>query len=201
MNIYLTRHSETEWNLIEKIQGFKDSPLTDKGIKDSKKLRDRLGKINLDIAFSSPQGRAKKTAEIIMDPHDGKVCTIDDLREISVGIWEGMLYKDIQEKYSEEFYLYRNEPLKYEANNGGEDFPTFFKRVNNFVERLKKADYENVLIVTHGLTVMMLLNIFEGNPLEKVTERKLSKGTTLSKINFDGENFNIEYENDRSHLE
>lgn len=200
MNIYLTRHSQTEWNLIERIQGFLDSPLTEKGISDSKKLKDRLDKIDLDVAFSSSQGRAKTTAEIIMEDQKGVVIPLDNLKEISVGKWEGMLYEDIKKYYGDEFYLYTNKPLEYKANNGGETFDIFYKRVNEFVEDLKATNYENVLIVTHGLTVMMLLNIFEGKPMETVTDRKVSKGTSLSKIIYEDGKFNIEFEDDISHL-
>lgn len=200
MNIYLTRHSQTEWNLIEKIQGFLDSPLTEKGILDSKKLKNRLDNIDLDVAFSSSQGRAMTTAEIIMEDQKGKVIPLENLKEISVGKWEGMLYEDIKKYYGDEFYLYTNKPLEYEARNGGETFDIFYKRVNEFVENLKTTNYENVLIVTHGLTVMMLLNIFEGKPIETVTDRKVSKGTSLSKIVYKEGRFNIEYEDDISHL-
>lgn len=36
--VYLTRHGETIWNTKKLMQGWKDSPLTDKGIKQAKQL-------------------------------------------------------------------------------------------------------------------------------------------------------------------
>ncbi len=89
MNIYLTRHSQTEWNLVRRIQGFLDSPLTKKGIKDAKKLRDRLTDVDIDVVFSSTQGRAVKTAEIVMEGKEGIIIKSEELRELGVGLWQG----------------------------------------------------------------------------------------------------------------
>lgn len=35
MKIYLTRHGQTEWNLENRMQGWKDSTLTPKGMNDA----------------------------------------------------------------------------------------------------------------------------------------------------------------------
>lgn len=45
--IYLMRHGQTYFNLWHKIQGWTDSPLTEEGIKQAKKLDDILEKIIL----------------------------------------------------------------------------------------------------------------------------------------------------------
>lgn len=200
MNIYLTRHGQTEWNLIKKIQGFLDSPLTEKGIIDAKKLGNRLKKVNLDIAYASTQERAIKTAEIIIGSREKVIC-LDELKEISVGNWEGMYYKDIQDQYRDEFNLYKYHPHLYKPKNGGEDYEVFQKRVESFVNLLKEEDRENVLIVTHGLTYIMLLNIFEGGEIKDLGKRQVPHGTSLSLIKYDGGDFKVIFEDDSSHLE
>lgn len=200
MNIYLTRHSQTEWNLVRRIQGFLDSPLTKKGINDAKKLRDRLKDIEIDTAYTSTQGRALRTTEIVMEGKRERIVTSEALRELGVGNWQGMYYEDIIKNHPEQFELYTTKPHIYEPDNEGETFLEFEKRVKNFVEFLKKQSGENVLIVTHGLTYMMLLNLFENKPLENLTDRKVPLGTALAKIEYlDGE-FNILYEGDDKHL-
>ncbi|MFD1426164.1 histidine phosphatase family protein [Kroppenstedtia sanguinis] len=42
MNIFLTRHGETEWNLEQRMQGRLDSPLTPHGIRQAQSLAARL---------------------------------------------------------------------------------------------------------------------------------------------------------------
>ncbi|MDO5028466.1 MAG: histidine phosphatase family protein [Bacillota bacterium] len=200
MHIYLTRHGQTQWNLINKIQGHLDSPLTDQGIADAKNLGLRLKDIKFDIAYSSDQKRAIDTAEIILDSR-APLKTTKALREIGVGQWEGMFYEDIQRLYPENFKLYKTDPEKYVASPGGEDYKDFEKRVKDFVEDLKKSPYENILIVTHGLTYMMLLNIFEAKALKEITKRVLPHGTGLSHIEYDQGTFKILAENCIEHLE
>lgn len=200
MNIYLTRHSQTEWNLVRRIQGFLDSPLTKKGIKDAKKLRDRLTDVDIDVVFSSTQGRAVKTAEIVMEGKEGIIIKSEELRELGVGLWQGMYYEDIIKNHPEEFELYTTKPHIYKPKNNGETYPEFEKRVKRFIDYLKVQPYENVLIVTHGLTYMMLLNLFEGKPLKHLTDRKVPPGTALALVEYKEDEFKILYEGDDSHL-
>lgn len=200
MHIYLTRHGQTQWNVINKIQGHLDSPLTDQGIEDAKKLGLRLKDKNIQIAYTSDQERAIHTAEIILGSRD-KISPTKALREIGVGKWEGMVYEDIERQYPEKFRYYKTDPEKYIPTPGGEAYKDFEKRVKDFVEDLKKAPYENILIVTHGLTYMMLLNIFEERPLKDITKRILPHGTSLSHIEYRDGKFNVLGENCIEHLE
>ncbi len=50
---YLVRHGETEYNVKGIIQGQSDSPLTRKGIDETKKLAKNLKGIKFDYIFSS----------------------------------------------------------------------------------------------------------------------------------------------------
>ena len=66
--IYLARHGETEFNVIRRLQGQCDSPLTSRGRDQARRMGLTLGGL-IDPAeamvFSSPLGRARQTAEII----------------------------------------------------------------------------------------------------------------------------------------
>lgn len=200
LNIYLTRHGQTEWNLKGVMQGGFDSPLTEKGIEDAMKLHSKLENVNFNIAFSSTQGRAIKTAEIILKNNNKKIIKTKDLREIGVGIWQGMTYEFIQNNYKSEFELYTNKPESYSPIEGGESYEVFESRVKNFVNNIVKNEYNNILIVTHGVTYIMLLNIFDEKELKFLVDRKIPVGTALSKIKYENNKFKILYEDDISHL-
>ncbi|WP_253896081.1 histidine phosphatase family protein [Solibacillus sp. R5-41] len=62
--LYLTRHGETVWNTKKLMQGWKDSPLTDNGIKQASQLSERLSNVTLSAIYSSTSKRAVQTAEI-----------------------------------------------------------------------------------------------------------------------------------------
>ena len=57
----LIRHAETLWNQQSRIQGHRDSPLTDRGKKDADEWGRQLKRISWDRIFGSDLGRAAET--------------------------------------------------------------------------------------------------------------------------------------------
>ena len=60
MKIYLVRHGETEWNVLRRVQGSMDAPLTENGIQQAKNVAKRLAKVDFAAAFASPQMEPKE---------------------------------------------------------------------------------------------------------------------------------------------
>ena len=55
MKIYFTRHGQTEWNVLRKLQGWNNSNLTEKGIEYAMRLAHRLKDVDFDYIYSSSQ--------------------------------------------------------------------------------------------------------------------------------------------------
>lgn len=49
MEILLTRHGQTEWNLLKKVQGKADRELNEKGIQQAEETRDFLKNEKIDF--------------------------------------------------------------------------------------------------------------------------------------------------------
>ena len=73
MKIYFTRHGETLWNLEHRFQGWKDSELTENGVKRAELLGKKFNDIKIDKIFTSPIKRAKRTAYLIKGDKDIEV--------------------------------------------------------------------------------------------------------------------------------
>jgi len=101
--LYLTRHGQTEWNVENRFQGWSDSPLTEKGIRQAKDLAKRLRGISFDAIYSSPAGRALQTAEILRDGREIEIREHPDLREMGLGDWEGMRSEEIEARFPADF--------------------------------------------------------------------------------------------------
>jgi broad specificity phosphatase PhoE len=71
--IILARHGETEWNVTEVFRGRIDIDLNETGVKQAKLLAEYLSESAIEAVYSSPLKRARKTAEIIAQPHKLKV--------------------------------------------------------------------------------------------------------------------------------
>lgn len=65
MKIYLTRHSQTLWNIEKRLQGRKDSPLTNEGKENAKALKQYIQNMYFDYIYSSPIPRAYITAQYV----------------------------------------------------------------------------------------------------------------------------------------
>jgi probable phosphoglycerate mutase len=199
MRLYITRHGTTEWNIEKRLQGWGDSPLTEEGINRAVSLGESLADVDFDIIYTSPQKRAMETAKLIMGNKNTKIITHDGLKELRFGIWEGMELDEINEKYPEEYYLYRNRPELYIPIDG-ESFKDLFNRVESFLEELKAVDYKNVLIVTHGMTIKTLITIIKGLTLDEFSSLPVYTGTALNICEVKGGKFELIVEGDISHI-
>lgn len=98
--LLLVRHGETEWNRQGRFQGQIDVPLNENGQAQAAKAGQFLQNVAIDFAFSSPMARPKATAEAILAHHAGlELGLLDDLKEISHGLWEGKYESEIEGAY------------------------------------------------------------------------------------------------------
>lgn len=200
MKLYITRHGTTEWNIERRLQGWRDSPLTEEGINRAIRLGQSLADVDFDIIYSSPQKRALDTAELIKGNRNTKIITHDGLKELRFGTWEGMELDEIETRYPEEYFIYRNKPELYVPIDG-ESFKDLFKRVESFLDEVKTNDYRNILIVTHGVTIKALITIIKGLTLEEFSSLPVYTGTALNICESKGNIFEFIVEGDISHID
>ncbi len=107
--------------------------------------------------YSSDLKRARRTAEIVIEGRPLTITTCPELREISYGEVEGLLFADIKSRYPD----LANQLSTSEqdlAFPGGETFTAFVDRVVTFKERLAKhGATDTVLVVAHGGPLRALL--------------------------------------------
>lgn len=200
MKVYITRHGTTEWNIQRRLQGWKDSNLTEEGVMRAVNLGKRLKDIEFDIMFSSPLNRALETTKLIRGNKNTKIVTHDGLKELGLGIWEGMVLDSIEKEYPKEYHLYRNNPMEYIPIQG-ETYLDLFNRVEDFLNEIKAMDVENILVVSHGVTIKAMLKIIKNLSLDEFSELPVYTGTALNIVEVHGDNFKLISENDISHIE
>lgn len=122
----------------------------------------------LAAVYTSNLSRAVKSAEIIARPYKLKPIQMKELRERSFGIWEGMSFTEIKERYPEEFSAWAGNPLKYSPIEG-ESTVEVEKRVMKAVNTiLKKHKGDEIAIVSHGGVSRIILCRLLGIPLENI---------------------------------
>ncbi len=174
--LYLIRHGETEGSEVKRYKGSIDVPLSERGIEQIKRLTEFLDRSyksykthnGLKAVYCSPLSRALKSAEIIAKPHGLKPVVIHDLRERSFGIWEGMSFDEIREKYPDEFNAWAGNPLKYSPIKGESTIDVRDRVVKVIEEILSNHSEETIAVVAHGGVNRVMLCHFLGIPLENI---------------------------------
>lgn len=155
--LYLVRHGESEWNILNKVQGQSNVSLTNKGKQQAMKIGKRLKHENINLIFSSDLKRAIQTANIIGEFTKLEVISLEELREIRFGVWEGLTTKEIMEKYINEHTIWMTEPHNLslpEAERLIELQERLLKAVSDLVRKDKN---KNILIVSHGASIKTLI--------------------------------------------
>lgn len=198
MKIYFTRHSKTVWNEEHRLQGWKNSPLTKEGEEDAKRLRDRMKNIPIDICYSSPIARARETAEIIFD--QVPIITDNRLKELNFGKFEGHKVSDVKD--NPVYHALWHNPTADLRLPEGESLSEIFTRVQDWLEEVYKKHAQDTIFVTgHGMVCIVLMTIMKKLPIEEMLQAStVMRGCALSCVNYDGDEFDIEYIFDESHL-
>lgn len=153
MKLYIVRHGEVPHNALKQYNN-ENEDLNENGIRQANELKDKIKNINYDIIISSPLLRAKHTAQII-NVNNKKILINDNLKERDSGDLSG---KPITVTNRDEYWNY-NTTISYGTS---ENIRDFFMRVYNFLDDLKKEDYESVLIVAHSGVSKAFSGYFEG---------------------------------------
>ena len=185
LKLYIVRHGQTEWNVLEKFQGQLNSALTEEGIEKVGKTGKELKNVEFKAVYTSKLRRTVRTAEIILEKNSFekkknierklKLEKLSELNEIYFGEWQGMDFKEIFLKYPKEAHNYFYDVKNYCAENvKGEELKDGLER---FLSGLKKIvnDNEkgNILIVTHGTVLELFFNYIENKEADDLDERKL----------------------------
>lgn len=116
VRLILIRHGETDYSSQHRYCGFSDPPLNDKGIWQCQQLAARLKDTKIDKVYSSDLVRARQTAEIIFGGRP--IEETADLREMNFGLFEGLKYEQLIEKYPELYKSWIDDPEKVITPNG-----------------------------------------------------------------------------------
>ncbi|WP_105615878.1 histidine phosphatase family protein [Vallitalea okinawensis] len=197
--VYITRHGQTKWNVEGRMQGQKDSRLTTLGQNQAKWLGDSLKDIPIDIIISSSSGRTISTAELIRGDRNIEIIPNDNLREMYIGEWEGMLHTEVEELYPEQRFNFWHNPHLYEPMSG-ESFADVLVRASNEIEDIITTyKNKNILIVTHAITLKSLIAYFEKKEIKDLWTGAFMKSTCLNILEIDGDNRNFILQGDTSH--
>jgi molybdenum cofactor cytidylyltransferase len=169
--IYLVRHGAVQRGRNGKrFIGQLDLPLSCEGIQQLQRLKAELCGAQLSAVFCSDLKRSAGTAGILteMSPELSPIQK-PELREISLGEWEGLTFDEVSRKHPEDFKE-RGLDLVHYQPPGGESFLDCTKRVIPAFYEMIHSTRGNILIVGHAGVNRIILCQVLGKCLDDLFE-------------------------------
>ncbi len=200
MKVIIVRHAQTYENVKTNDVGYDlQTKLNEEGIKQAQKISKRLKSEDISYAYTSPQIRTVHTAKEILKYHPkAKLIKTEYLKEHNLGIYETVpknIWKEVRAKSKKPFHLFKPK--------NGESYADLQKRVKTFFSNLlDKHENDTILIVSHGVTIgMLLLSIFNKPITEENYRAFKPDNTALTVLEiFKDKPAKIHYFNNLDHL-
>lgn len=166
-HIGLLRHGEVSGG--ECFRGSSDDPLTGKGWLQ---LWSAVGNIDMswDYIVTSPLQRCAEFAFQLGEKYSVPVASDRRLQEIHFGVWEGHSASDILSQAPQSITKYWNDPV-HNTPPMAEPLLQFRRRVlSAWQDVLSRYRHKNVLVITHGGVIRVLLCHIQEHPIERLLE-------------------------------
>jgi probable phosphoglycerate mutase len=174
--LYLIRHAETGFNRVGRIQGHTDSTLSRLGHEQARRIGERLGYVNFVAAYASPAKRTMQTARIALGDRL-ELNAREGLREINLGVWEGLKAETLRERDPRQVRLWFHRPSAVRIE-GAETVGQFRRRVVRAMTGIRNVhDTGEVAVVTHGGVICAYLTSLLGMKLDDLWQFKIRNGS------------------------
>jgi broad specificity phosphatase PhoE len=180
--LYYVRHGLTDWNIEGRLQGWRDTPLNDRGRAQAAQCADILrdlfardGRAATEFHYvSSPLIRASETMDIVRNVlglPPGGYARDPRLKEIAFGDWEGLTYldvlkrdRDVVEQRESSKWLFRSP--------GGETYEEVARRVGAWHAGLDR----DTVVTAHGGTARALVGYLGIAAPEEAAHQPIEQG-------------------------
>ena len=189
---YFVRHGESEANAARRFAGRSDSPLTERGRRQSEAVAAALDQVAFDKIVATPLSRSLDTAKVIAERRGMPVEIVPDLTEIDVGERTGAAWDEIAglPGWREDAFV---------AWPGGETLAQVLKRAIGAMRRLaKEKPGRTILVVGHGGVTRILVSHFQG--ILPRLDRSRATNTNVTVIRFDGDTGRVDQLFESAHV-
>ena len=184
--LVLIRHGQSEWNEKNLFTGWKNPPLTEKGIEEAELAGIRIKNLNIDFShyFTSALIRAQETCEIILNQLEKEKITktrSQNLNERDYGDLSGLNKDEAKKEWGEDqVHIWRR---SFDIPPpGGESLKDTADRVLPYFEEEIKPLVEqgnNILICAHGNSLRSLIMSLEEISPSEIVKVEIGTGEPI----------------------
>jgi len=200
--IFLVRHGGTLFSAADRFAGSSNVDLSDNGREQARKLGTRLAGVQIDAAYCSPMQRAMDTARLALADRPIVAQQRDGLCEVNHGHWEGMVHKDVEEKFPDEYAQWDADPFTVAPPGGETGLQVFGRALPALRQIALEQPGKTVLVVSHKATNRILLCSLLGMDMRSYRDAIQQDLACLNVLEFSGPwKARVERMNDISHYQ
>ncbi|NIQ38570.1 MAG: alpha-ribazole phosphatase [Proteobacteria bacterium] len=159
VRLYLVRHGEAA-NVrdgVFRYNGHIDVDVSPKGMRQIERVAEYLKDKKVSAVYSSDLLRARRGAEAIARHHGLTVEAFLEFREIKMGVWEGLTFGEIQERYPGEVESKFKDFINYRVLGGENVIDVKNRAIPKLRELIALNRGGQIVLVGHGGMNMILL--------------------------------------------
>jgi alpha-ribazole phosphatase len=163
--IYLIRHGQVAGHDQPRYNGQADVGLTDMGLEQYHLLKERLAGKPISACYSSDLSRCAIGADIICGRFGIEPVRRPELRELNIGVWEGLTWQEIAQRWPMEWQARLNDLVNYRVPQGENLLDVEARVMPVIAEIVERHTGQEILVVGHGGVNRIVLLSAIGAPL------------------------------------
>ncbi len=188
----LIRHGQSTANTQGYFAGQTDSPLTELGRQQAELTADYIiANYKVDAVYASDLSRAYETGKTVADRLKLPVITDKALREIYSGLWQGVSFTQLVERFSDSYGVWLHD-IGNAVCPEGESVKQLQRRVVDALRRIgQENEGKSLVIATHATPIRALMCHCQGKSADEMKDVPWVSNASVTLARWDGEALSI----------
>ena len=182
--LFLIRHGATELSAEDRFAGAVDVLLSDAVRNQARMLGYRLAHEKVAAVYASPMKRTVETARLVAEPFGLKVETLDAVREIAHGRWEGRTRAEVEHEFADEYAKWEEDPYTFAPQGGESGLQVTARALPALLDLVQRHAEERFIVVSHKATIRLLLSSLLGFDPRRYRDRLDQSPAALNVLDF-----------------
>ncbi len=168
--LLVLRAGRSAWDTDGRIVGDSDLPMSDDGRAEIAREIDELPDDGLSVILAAPDEASQQTARLLRNGSGVKVKTLAGLAEVDLGLWEGVLEGDLQERFPSIYKQWLIDPSSVQAPEGeafGQAQDRVLSELARALEKVKGQD-PSIGVVVRPVAAGIIRCFLEGRPVSEL---------------------------------
>lgn len=178
--VLLVRAGPTSWDTAGRLGGACDLPVCPAATMHTQEVCRELDSVPVVAVITGPDEASRSTAKMIAEACGARVRSFEGLHEVDVGLWEGLLPTELEEKFPTAFRQWQEDPGSI-VIPGGESVVEAQERIIGAMTRALERLADNgklVVVVLKPIAMGLVLCWLNGVSLDRLWRTMGEAGAT-----------------------